>query len=65
MRNEEEAKIMSLGDRGRPCPYCSTGELDRVHTAWWLRALRMIPGLHPRSYRCDGCSKTVTRWRDS
>lgn len=41
---------MVRGDRRKPCPHCSTGDLGRIHTASWLRAFRVIRGLYPRSY---------------
>ena len=54
----------SRTDRRRPCPRCSTGELERVRTSKWVRIFRVMPGLHPRSYQCGACDASIRRWRE-
>jgi hypothetical protein len=45
------------------CPYCGSLMLKRRQLPYYLRPLRLLPGLYPRIYRCDACQRPVTLWR--
>lgn len=45
------------------CPKCSKELLERKRLPVYLRPLRVIPGLSPRRYICDGCGRRVILWR--
>jgi transposase-like protein len=47
------------------CPNCHSATLERRHLPLFLRPLRIVPGLKPRSYRCQSCHKSITMWRKS
>ena len=45
------------------CHKCASGELRRLHTPAFFRALRAVPGLRPQRYECDSCTWTGVSWR--
>jgi predicted RNA-binding Zn-ribbon protein involved in translation (DUF1610 family) len=47
------------------CPKCHSATLERRHLPMLLRPFRIVPGLKPRSYRCQSCRKTITMWKNS
>jgi len=45
------------------CPRCGKEALERKRLPFYLRPLRVVPGLNPRRYVCDECTRNVTLWK--
>jgi len=44
------------------CPRCHKETLERKHLPAFLKPLRLLPGINPRHYVCESCSKDVILW---